>query len=386
MKWKVLLIVALLAAGGLAVGASLGAFGAAASASPTDWLTAQAELTDVVDEVAATGSVGPSTTWGLAFGTTAHAASDSAGNDAGSVTWPVETLSVAVGDRVTKGQVLATASTADLDAQIADAARAWQTAAIQLSQARDQLDAATTDAGTEQARMGLNNAETAESHAHQALLDLKAQRTLATLTAPADGTVTAVSISVGTDAPAGDAIQLAASPLQVKTSVVESDISSISLGQTASVTVAALGGDPIVGTVASIAPTGAAGGNGGVVTFDVEITLVDPPGGLRSGMTADVTITTASATGVLAIPARALQGTAGAYRVRLLAADGSVSVRDVTVGLITSSLVEIKSGLAAGDTVITGTSSAQNNSNANGGGGGRVFGPGGGPTVIRSGG
>jgi RND family efflux transporter MFP subunit len=323
---------------------------------------------------------------GLTFGAAAHGATDGSGNGAGSVSWPVTKVAVAVGDAVRKGQVLATASTADLDAQIADATRAWQTAAIQLSQARDQLDAATTDAGTEQARMGLNNAETAESHAHQALLDLKAQRTLATLTAPADGTVTAVSISVGTDAPAGDAIQLAASPLQVKTSVVESDISSISLGQTASVTVAALGGDPIVGTVASIAPTGAAGGNGGVVSFDVEITLVDPPAGLRSGMTADVTITTASATGVLAIPARALQGTAGAYRVRILAADGSVSVRDVSVGLITSSLVEIKSGLAAGDTVITGTSSAQNNSNANGGGGGRVFGPGGGPTVIRSGG
>jgi hypothetical protein len=76
-------------------------------------------------------------------------------------------------------------------------------------------------------------------------------------------------------------------------------------------------------------------------------------------MSTDVTITTASATGVLAIPSRALTGSAGAYRVRTLAADGTVATRTVTVGLVTSSLAEVKSGLQAGDTVITGTSSQQ---------------------------
>jgi macrolide-specific efflux system membrane fusion protein len=387
MKWKVLLIVVLLAGGGVAVGASLGLLGASPASASSDYLTAQAAVADVVDEVAATGAVAASASWGLTFGTAAHPVSDAAGNDPGSVTWPVTKVNVAVGDAVKKGQVLASASTAELEAQIADATRAWKNASIQLGQAQDQLDGASGDAATEQAQVGLNNAETAESHAHQALLDLKAQRDLAGLVAPADGIVTAVSITAGADAPSTDAIQLAADPLEVKTSVVESDISSISVGQTASVTVAALGGNPIVGTVASIAPTGSSSGNGGVVSFDVAITLVDPPAGLRSGMTADVTITTASATGVLAIPARALQGTTGAYRVRVLAADGTVSARDVTVGLITSSLVEIKSGLSAGDTVITGTSSSQNSVNGNGGGG-RVFGPGGGggPTTIIKGG
>jgi len=386
MKWKVLLIVALLAGGAVAVGASLGVIGASPASAANDYLTAQAAVADVVDQVAATGSIAPSASWGLTFGAAAHAAASSTGAAAGGVTWPVAKVNVAVGSAVKKGQVLAAASSTDLEAQIADADRAWQNARIQLSQAQDQLDAATTDPATQQAQIGLNAAETAESHARQALLDLKAQRLHETLVAPADGVVTAVSIAVGSNAPAGDAIQLAADPLEVKTSVVESDISSISLGQTASVTVAALGGNPIVGTVASIAPTGSSSGNSGVVSFDVAITLVDAPAGLRSGMTADVTITTASATGVLAIPARALQGTTGAYRVRVLAADGTVSVRDVTVGLITSSLAEIKSGLQAGDTVITGTSSSQNSVNGSNGGG-RVFGPGGGgPTTIRSGG
>jgi macrolide-specific efflux system membrane fusion protein len=53
--------------------------------------------------------------------------------------------------------------------------------------------------------------------------------------------------------------------------------------------------------------------------------------------------------------------------VRVVAADGTVSVRDVEVGLVTSSLAEIKSGLQEGDRVVTGTSSSQNSSTTVGG-------------------
>src|SRR4051794_24711064 len=106
MKWKVLLIVALLAGGGLAVGASLGVLGANPAAASNDYLTAQAATADVVAQVAATGSVAPATTWGLSFGSAAHAASSSSSSDNGSspVTWAVTAVKVAVGDRVTKGQ------------------------------------------------------------------------------------------------------------------------------------------------------------------------------------------------------------------------------------------------------------------------------------------
>jgi RND family efflux transporter MFP subunit len=294
-------------------------------------------------------------------------------------------VSVAVGDRVTKGEVLATAATTDLEAQLADAVRSYRNAHIQLIQAKDQLASASTTDATRQAQIAVNNATTADAHAYNEQLDLRTKLALATITSPADGLVTAVSITAGSDAPSGDAIEIAADPLEVTTSVVESDIASITVGQTATVTVSALSGATIVGTVSTIAPTATSGENNGVVSFDVAISLADAPAGLRPGMSADVTITTASAPGVLAIPARALQGSLGAYRVRVLAADGSVSTHDVTVGLITSSLVEIKSGLQAGDTVITGTSSSQNSvTNQNGRG---VFqGPGGGPTTIVKGG
>ncbi len=118
------------------------------------------------------------------------------------------------------------------------------------------------------------------------------------------------------------------------------------------------------------------------MAFAVDIALDTPPVGLKPGMSADVSIVAASAGGVIAIPSRALSGSAGQYTVRVLASDGSVDVRSVEVGLITSSLAEIRSGLEAGERVVTGTSSSQDTTNGPASNGGPAFGPGGG--VIRS--
>jgi multidrug efflux pump subunit AcrA (membrane-fusion protein) len=110
----------------------------------------------------------------------------------------------------------------------------------------------------------------------------------------------------------------------------------------------------------------------------VTVSLNSPPATLRPGMTADVTVTTASATGVLAVPAAAIRGTSGAYNVLVLTAAGTPESRPVTVGLMTSSLVEIKSGLNAGEVVITGTSSPQRAGTTTGAPGGGFTVPGGG--------
>jgi macrolide-specific efflux system membrane fusion protein len=297
------------------------------------------------------------------------------------VTWPVTKVNVAVGDTVKKGTVLATADTTDLDAQIADATRTSKSAEIQFLQAKTDRAAATTTATERQTQTALYNAETSLAHARSDLANLQALRATATLTAPEDGVVTAVAITEGSDAPTGAAITMISTDLQVSTSVVESDVASIKVGQQASISIGALDAT-LNGTVTSIDPVGTSSGSNGVVSFAVKVALTTPPAGLRPGMTADITITAASATGVLSIPSRALSGTAGSYTVRVVAADGSVSVRSVEVGLVTASLAEIKSGLQAGERVVTGTSSAQNQGTTVTGGGG-VF-PGGG--VIRGGG
>jgi hypothetical protein len=73
-------------------------------------------------------------------------------------------------------------------------------------------------------------------------------------------------------------------------------------------------------------------------------------------MSADVTIVTAQVDDVVAIPAIALSGTSGSYTVRVITSSGTAETRTVTVGLVTSDLAEIQSGVAAGETIVTGTS------------------------------
>ena len=62
----------------------------------------------------------------------------------------------------------------------------------------------------------------------------------------------------------------------------------------------------------------------------------------------------------------------------MLDANGQVQLRPVTVGLTTSTLAEIKSGLSEGDQVVTGTATARQNTTTTGGGGIGAFPVGGG--------
>jgi membrane fusion protein, macrolide-specific efflux system len=391
MRWKLFAIVALLVVAGAAIAVSAGLLQPTSTAATT-FLTATAATADVTDEVTATGSVAAASSEDLAFGEqpvhpAASSSSSSSSSSSGaaqvgaSVTWPVTKLNVAVGDQVTSGEVLATAATTDLESQIADADRSAATASIQLKQATDDLAAASGTRPIRQAKVALYDAESTKARADRSLADLKALRTGATLTAPVAGTVTAVNIEPGADAPSGVAIAIQSAALVVTTNVVESDVTKISVGQKATVTVAAINAT-LQGTVTSIAPAGSSSGSNGVVEYPVELTLDAPPRGLRPGMSADVSIVTATATGVLAIPSRALDGTLGSYTVRVVNADGSTETRSVTVGIVTSSLAEIQSGLQAGERVVTGTSSSQQtttNGTGRGGflGGGGGAGPGG---------
>jgi HlyD family secretion protein len=388
VRLKLLAIVVLLVVAGAAVFASVGGLGPPATAATT-LLTATAAVADVTDEIAATGSVEATSQYALAFGS-APVASDggasasdasSPSGAAASVTWPVTEVKVAVGDRVTKGQALAVANASDLDAQIADATRTAEIAGLQLRQATLDRAAATTDATRRQTQIGIYNAQTAAARASAELVALEALKHYVTLTAPADGIVSAVAVRPGVDAPSGSAITMISSDLRVTTSVVESDVAAIKVGQAATVSVGALEAS-LQGTVTSIVPVGAETGSNGVVAFSVDVKLDTPPAGLRPGMSADVTIVAASATGVLSVPSRALSGEAGAYTVRVVAADGSVTSRPVGVGLVTASLAQITSGLQAGERVVTGTSSSQTQSTTVGGQGGGAF-PGGG--IIRQG-
>ncbi len=103
----------------------------------------------------------------------------------------------------------------------------------------------------------------------------------------------------------------------------------------------------------------------------------NPDGKLRTYMTAEVHIVLGDAKNVLTIPAAALgaQLADGAYSVRVLADDGKVVDRKVETGLNNKVTVEVRSGLAEHERVVTGEASSQVTTTA-------AVGPGGGPPPM----
>lgn len=379
MKLKLLAVVVLLLVGGAAVFVSLGGL-PAQGVTASRYLTATAAVGDVTDAVAATGTIVPTASYALGFGADPQLLTDTT-SSVGTGTWHVTDVTAVVGKAVKKGDLLASADTADLELQLKIAANVLANATLEETIAKETLDDASGTSATRRARIAYRNALTAHWQATQQRDDLLAQRARATLVSPIDGIVTEVAIATGSDA-TGTAIMVATSTFEVTAEVVESDVTSMQVGQPSTVTVDAIGAR-VDGSVSAIAPAPVSvsgSGSADVVSYPVTVTLGTAPTELRAGMTAEITIVTASATNVLNVPSEALQGTTGSYRVQVVGADGAVVTRNVTVGLVTSTTAEIRSGLAAGDVVVTGISSAQQGTTTGGGGGGLGggFGPGGG--------
>ena len=355
MRRKLLALVVLVALGVGAVAMSVGVLGAK-PATASEYLTTPATVGDVTNDVAATGALASATTYGLVFGSSPYLATADAVAPTSDVTWPVTDVKVKPGDSVKKGQVLATAATNDVRRQLARATTDLKTANMQHTLAVGQwTDARNAGdlAAERQALLQVYAAQKAVSQATEARQTLQAALRTATLTAPIDGVVSAVNVAPGFDAPAGAAIEIASSDLTVTTNVVESDLADIKVGQSAAVTVDAVG-STIDGTVTDISPV-AADSSSGVVQYPVTVALKNVPATARPGMSADVAITIASAQNVVTVPASALQGTNGDYAVMTLGADGTPQRVPVQVGLVTNASAEIKSGLDAGVPVVIGT-------------------------------
>ncbi|HVA86330.1 MAG TPA: HlyD family efflux transporter periplasmic adaptor subunit [Candidatus Saccharimonadales bacterium] len=180
----------------------------------------------------------------------------------------------------------------------------------------------------------------------------------AQIVAPVDGTVVSVAIMPGIVARSGYALVLQGSTLEVSADFTETDTPSLANGQAASVTVNAVGATPIDATVTSISPEPSSTSTGGVVTYPVTLTLANPPAAVKVGMSVSVAVTTAQATGVIAVPSVALRGQAGSYSVSVLNSSGQAQTVSVQVGLIANGLAEIQSGLNQGDEVVTGSATA----------------------------
>ena len=358
MKLKLAVVAVLAAVGVGALGWTLAGAGATSATTP-EFLTAEATVGDVREDIAASATIKPVARYGLAFGEDPWVIEDdSTGPAADGTTWPVLTVEVEVGERVSAGQTLATADAAEAEALRADAGRTLRSAEDTLRNAEDELeDAEDADATARirQARVAVREARTRVAEAERALDVLDATIERATLTAPIDGIVTDVAIREGLDAPAGAAVVIDTTGFEVTADVTESDLAAIEVGQAAGIAIDALDAET-TGVVTAISPVATESSGSGVVSYPVTVTIDEAPAAARAGMSADVTITIAEATGVLTVPAAALQGRAGSYAVLVLdPATGTPAPTPVDVGLVTDRSVEIRSGIDEGTTVVTGT-------------------------------
>jgi HlyD family secretion protein len=277
----------------------------------------------------------------------------------------VKRLYVRVGDRVTKGQLLAELDDRDLTARRDEAAAALQQTDVNRSYAKTDLARKRElSAAGVLARSDLDLAERAAAvaeqqvtAAHASLEYATAQLAYTRIIAPIGGVVASVSTQEGETVAANFAAPtfvtlLDLSRLEVWAYVDETDIGRIRVGQNARFTVDTYGDDEFEGRVTTVYPKAEIRDN--VVNY-VTVVRFEPPRGrtLRPEMTTTVRITLDGREDVLALPIRAVRRDGD--QVYVLSRRGeAIERRRVTTGSRDETYWEIVGGLREGDEVLIG--------------------------------
>jgi HlyD family secretion protein len=260
--------------------------------------------------------------------------------------------------------------------------QAITTARGQLATARSQLveQQATSAADAQPATAGsIKSAEGSVEQSQSAVRSAELTLQETKLYAPADGTVASISAHRGEQVSSGSTSSGSSSSttttsstsgfivltdltgLEVTADFSEADAAKLHIGEKVSSSFSALTNSSgstltVSGTVEAIAVSSTVSSN--VVEYGVTVSLDDPPSSLRVGQTANVTVTTGSASNVLAVPSTAIS-TTGPNKTVTVEQAGKQRVVTVTTGLVGDSDTEISSGLSAGEQVVisSGTSS-----------------------------
>ncbi len=188
----------------------------------------------------------------------------------------------------------------------------------------------------------------------------------ATITAPFAGVITAVNIVAGGSAGSSAALSIAdTSQLHVDVLVDETEIENVLVGQQAQVTLDALTGITLTGTVANIAPSGTV--SNGVVNYSVRVNLDPTEAALKLDMTANASLIGEKAENVLAVPTTAIRTapamnranvqssetvTSTASSMVLVLKDGQPRPVQVTVGITAGDLTQVSGDLQVDDQVV----------------------------------
>jgi len=171
----------------------------------------------------------------------------------------------------------------------------------------------------------------------------------ATIVAPMDGVISQVPLSIGALAgPATPVASMVSKDVEVVFKVEESRLGQIKEGLSSTVTVSAFPDQKFTGKVTRISPTADPTDR----TFEVRLVPEDKSNLMRGGMFAQVNLVTEQHANALLIPSSALVKQDGKDLVFVVSND-KVEPREVKVGLNAGDNVQILSGLALGEQVVT---------------------------------
>ncbi|MDD9939695.1 MAG: efflux RND transporter periplasmic adaptor subunit [Myxococcales bacterium] len=273
-----------------------------------------------------------------------------------------------VGTRLKPGQMIAQLDPTDFQLQLQEAR-----AAIARSQAQTRAAAASykrvralyanqnaTRQELDSARAQAESAEAAGASMEQNVRLLQRQLAYATLNAPSAGTISRVEVEAGENVAPGQVVAVlqVGEQLEVEVAVPESTISRIEPGSRVQVTVKALSGKSLEGTVTEVGVASAQ-----AAVYPVTVVLKGAVQDVRAGMAADVRFAFKSVRSPevrLLPPAAVGEDREGrfVYVVEPAKRDGSkglgtIQRRAVEVGEISAAGLEIERGLKDGERVVT---------------------------------
>jgi HlyD family secretion protein len=189
--------------------------------------------------------------------------------------------------------------------------------------------------------------ESAEGHYHAAA----AQLSYSEIRSPIDGVVTDRPLYVGDLATANQPILtvMDTSSLVAKMHIPQSEAVSLKVGDVAEIKVPDVE-EAIKGRVSLVSPAL----DPGSTTIEVWVEARKPNPALKPGMTVSVEVTAKTVKDAIAVPTGAVyKNPEGAYYVLLAGTDKKAHQKVVQLGVKSSELTQIASGISAGDPVIT---------------------------------
>lgn len=255
----------------------------------------------------------------------------------------INTLLVREGSKVSKGQTLIQLDSRDLQAELARVSAEIENAKAHLDR-MNQLYI--QDAVSKQE---LENATRAYRVAEASRNAVEAQLSYTTVKAPFDGVITEKHVEAGELASPGHPLLKMEDPLHLRleATVAEGDLRSVSRGDKIPVSIDALGGQPVNGTVSQILPAG----DPRTHTFMVKVNLPKTVG-LKTGMFGRFQLDKGEAQTML-VPSTAVVERGELTSLYVVGADQIARLRWVKVGRRFERQAEILSGLNESERVLT---------------------------------